>query len=120
MATDYNHLKLVGPEDDNDDEDDEVAQNKLLILAAKDVKTGTSVATCLREKGVSEYATSWMVPLLRRLGYRQAILKSDGEPSIAILKLRLWWQLHQSNWFCEKAQLVDVPPMVLLSLPCAK
>ena len=46
--------KLDGTEDDDDDEDDEVAQTKLLILVAQDVKTGAYAATCLREKGVSE------------------------------------------------------------------
>ena len=35
---------------------------------------------------MSEYATSWLVSLLRRLGYRRAILQSDGEPSIVALK----------------------------------
>ena len=35
---------------------------------------------------MSEYATSWLVSLLRRLGYRRAILQSDGEPSSAALK----------------------------------
>ena len=67
---DYGHLKLDGAEDDDEDEDDEVAQNKLLMLVAKGVKTGTHTATCLRKKGVSEYATSWKVPLFRRLGDR--------------------------------------------------
>ena len=50
VATDYGYLKLDGSEDDNDDEDDEVAQNKLLILVAKDVKTGTYAAAYLRER----------------------------------------------------------------------
>ena len=50
MAIDYGYLKLDGTEDDADDEDDEVAQNKLLILVAKYVTTGTCAATCLREK----------------------------------------------------------------------
>ena len=50
-------LKLDGTEDDDDDDDDKTTQNKLRILGcAKDVKTGTYGATCLREKGVSEYA----------------------------------------------------------------
>ena len=47
-AMDYGYLRLDGTEDD-DDENDEVAQNKLLILVAKDVKTGTYAATCLLE-----------------------------------------------------------------------
>ena len=71
-------LKLDGTEDVEDD-DDETTQNTLLILFVKDVQTGTYAATCLREKGVSEYATSWLVSLLRRLGYRRATLQSDGE-----------------------------------------
>ena len=79
------YLKLDGTEDDDDD-DDEMTQNKLLILVAKDVKTGTYAATCLQEKGVSEYVTSWLVSLLRQLGCRRAILHSDGEPSIVALK----------------------------------
>ena len=48
VAIDYGHLKLDGPEDDDDD--DETTQNKLLILVAKDVKTGTYAATCLPGK----------------------------------------------------------------------
>ena len=48
VATDYGYLKLDGTEDDDDD-DEETAQNKLFILVAKAVKTGTSAATGLRE-----------------------------------------------------------------------
>ena len=64
VAIDYGYLKLVGTQDDDEDDHDEMTQNKLLILVAKDVKTGTYAATCLREKRVSEYATSWLVSLL--------------------------------------------------------
>ena len=77
-------VAINGAEDDNDD--DETTQNKLLILVAKDAKTGKYAATCLQEKRVSGYATSWLVSLLRRLGYRRAILQSDGEPSIVARK----------------------------------
>ena len=35
---------------------------------------------------MSECATSWLVSLLRRLGYRRATLQSGGEPSIVALK----------------------------------
>ena len=76
VAIDSVYLKLDGTEDNDDDENDEVAQDKLPILIAKDVRTGTYAATCLREKRVSEYATSWLVLTLR----------SDGEPSIVALK----------------------------------
>ena len=51
VAIDYGTLKLDGTEDDDDD--DETTQTKLLILDAKDVKTRTYAATCLREKGAS-------------------------------------------------------------------
>ena len=81
VAVDYGDLKCDVTEDDDEDEDDEVAQIKLLILVAKDLKTETYAATCLRERGVSEYATSWLTSLLRRFGYRQVMLQSDGEPS---------------------------------------
>ena len=86
VAIDYGYLKLDGREDDDGDEDDGEAQNKLLILVAKDVKTGAYAATCLREKGFSQYPTSWMVSLLRRLEHCRAILQSDAEPSVGALK----------------------------------
>ena len=41
VAMDYVYLKLDGTDDDDDDE---VAQHKLLILVAEDVKTGTCAA----------------------------------------------------------------------------
>ena len=84
VTIDFGYLMLDDTEDDDDD--DETTQNKLLILVTKDVKTGMSAATCLREKGLSEYATSWLVSLLRRPGYRRATLQSDGEASIVSLK----------------------------------
>ena len=43
------HLNFDGTEDDDDD-DDETTHNELVILVAKDVKTGTYAATCLRGK----------------------------------------------------------------------
>ena len=72
MAIDYGYLKLDGTEDDDDDDDDEMTHN-CSSWFAKDVETETYAATRLREKRVSEYCTSWLVSLLRRLGYRRAI-----------------------------------------------
>ena len=46
VTIDYGHLNLDGTEDDVNEEDDEVAQNKLLVQNAKDVKNGTHAATC--------------------------------------------------------------------------
>ena len=40
----FANWKPDGTEDDDDDEDDEVAQYKLLISVAKDVKSGTYAA----------------------------------------------------------------------------
>ena len=62
-----------------------------------------SAATCLREKGLSEYATSWLVSLLRRLGYRRAILQSDGEASIVSLKTETLLPSHLLGQFCAKS-----------------
>ena len=64
-------------------------QRKWLILLAKDVQTGTYAATCLQEKGVSEYATAWPVSMVRRLGYRRAKLRSD------------WRAIHCSSQKCN-------------------
>ena len=58
----------------------------MFILVAKDARTGIHAATCLRANVVSEYATSWLVSLLRRHRYRRAILPSVGEPSTVALK----------------------------------
>ena len=99
----YGYLNPDDTENDDDDEDDQVAQNKLLILIAKDVKL-----------------TSWMVSLSRRLGYPRATLQSDREPSIVALKSATLWAAPfvELNGFCEKALLAKLPPMVLVSLPC--
>ena len=83
VASGNGYLELDGTEDDDDDEDDE---NKLLILVAQGARTGTFSATFLREKGVSEYGTSWLVSLRLRLEYRRATLQSVGEPSIVALQ----------------------------------
>ena len=121
VAIDHVYLNLDGTEDDDDDNDDEATQNKLLILVAKDVKKGTFAATCLREKGVSEYATSWLVALLHRLEYRRAILQRDGEPSIVFLKTATLLASPLVELVLrEKVQLESTPRMVLVSLPCVR
>ena len=78
----------------------------MLVMVAKDLLTGTYVVTCLGEKGVSEYAMSWMVSLLRRLGYRRGILQREGEPinrsQVFLLKCVL-------IPFCERVDLGASP-----------
>ena len=64
VAIDSGYLRLDDTEDDDNDDDDETTHNKRLILFATDVKIGYA-ATCLREKRVSEHATSWLASLLR-------------------------------------------------------
>eukprot|EP00971_Amphidinium_carterae_P257039 5102899-Amphidinium_carterae.1 len=58
----------------------------MLIIVAKDSKTGTLASTSLPAKGIGDYATKWLVGLIKRLGYRRLILQSDGEHSIKALK----------------------------------
>ena len=87
-------LKPNGTKDDDDDADDEVAQNKLLILVAKDVKTEPVLQPDCEEKGVNEHTTSWMVSLLRLLGYRRATLQSG------------WRVIGRSHQNCEFVELV--------------
>ena len=41
------------------------------------------------------------------------VVKAEG-----FRKLRLLWQPQLSNWFCEKVQLANMPPLAFLSLPC--
>ena len=101
VAIDNDYLKLDGTEDDDDDEDDEVAQNKLLILVAKDVKTGTHAArkqrtgvsapnaenqsprsfSCFKPLWVSCLVVQWNVSLVghadRRQGWSTVAVASE-------------------------------------------
>ena len=90
---------------DDDDEDDQVAQNKLLILVAKDVKTGTYTATCPRERGVSEYAMSWLVTLLRRLSFVDLVLRESPVPTVflSLPCVRSRGRHERSNLLLQKA-----------------
>ena len=68
----YGRLKLDvdGTEDVGYDEDDQAARKKLRILIARDLFSGLMLQLVLRNKGVTEYVTLWLVSLLRRLAYR--------------------------------------------------
>ena len=59
VAIDCGYLKRDGTEDDDDDDDDETTHSGVKLEP-------------LRETGVSVYATSWLVSLLRRLGVSQS------------------------------------------------
>ena len=74
----------------------------------------------LRENGVSEYATSWMVSLLRQLGHRKGRLQSVGEPSFVALKTATSLAAPYVALVCVSVQLESMPPMVLFSLPCVR
>ena len=55
------------------------------------------------ERKVCEHVTSWMVSLLRRLGYRRAILQSDGESTFVALESTTLSAVAFSNYFSVKA-----------------
>ena len=48
------------------------------------------------------------------------VIAERGDPSIVALETATLLEHHLSNRFCVNAQLAGMPPMVLLSLPCAK
>ena len=55
-------------------------------LVMKGERTQSIAATFVDSKGPTPYATKFVANLLRNLGYRKAVRKSDGEPSIVALK----------------------------------
>ncbi len=68
------------------DENEEEAPVQMLIIVAKDARTGTYSASGWDAEGHRMYPVKWLCCLGRRLGYRRLILQSDGEPSICALK----------------------------------
>ena len=74
VATNYGDLNLDGTEDDGDDAEQIARENQNLCCNF-----------LTRKRCDMIMARPWMVSLLRRLGYRRAILQSDGEPSIVAL-----------------------------------
>ena len=87
ICVDYAYMR-AGDRDASAEEDDdaESGEHRMLIVAARDTKTGTYAATSLDAKGPTDYAVRWLCGFLRRLGYRRLILQSDGEASICALK----------------------------------
>jgi hypothetical protein len=56
-------------------------------LVAQDRRTGMMMSTSLREKGVADLtATKLLAKFLDVLGYREVVLKSDGERALIALK----------------------------------
>ena len=102
-----------GTEDGDDDKDNEVAQNKLLILVANEVQTGTYAGIFLRGTAVTDYATSWLVSLLRRLRYRRSA------PSIVALKTATLLASPLVEVVLRESP-ESTPHMVSLSLLCVK
>ena len=56
------------------------------ILAVRDSLYKYVAASCVPNKGGSPYAVKYLSGVLRDLGYRKLVLKSDNEPSILLLK----------------------------------
>lgn len=69
-----------------DGERDDEDPDGMLIVVAKDRRTGTYGSTALRAKGVTDHSCKWLAGFLKHLGYRRLVLHSDGEPSICALK----------------------------------
>ena len=60
----------------------------LPLLVVKDRRTKRVAATFVQAKGSDPYAIKFGSSFLESTGYRQVVLKSDGEPSIVALKAR--------------------------------
>ena len=56
------------------------------MLVAKDSSTKMLWGTSVPEKGVNEFAVSYLAHVINEAGYRRLFLKSDGERSIVALK----------------------------------
>ena len=84
ICIDYAYTKAADSEKQDDEEME--TPDKVLMIVAKDCRTGTYSASALDAKGPTDYAVKWLCGLLRRLGYRRLILQSDGEPSVCALK----------------------------------
>ena len=65
---------------------DEEEERAKPILVIKDEKTQMVGATFVPAKGLDPYAVKYTVAFLKSLGYKRAVLKSDGEPAIVALK----------------------------------
>ena len=101
MAIGYGYLMLGCTEDDDDD--DEKTQNKLLILVAKDVRKRTYPATCLRENGVSGYATSWLVSLVASIGVALKTATLLSSPFVELVLRESPIVEHATNGVAESA-----------------
>ena len=94
VSLDYAYLRYRGErEDDKDDEEEDEEDvdvsglpRKMLILVAKDRRTGMLAATAVRRKGADDHAAKWLSSFVRHLGYRRLHLQSDSEAAIIALK----------------------------------
>ena len=56
------------------------------ILICRDSRYGQTRATCCERKGPRAYSISYLVGLIKDLGFRRVILKCDNEPSTKALQ----------------------------------
>ena len=76
IASDYTFMTTDGKEDGR----------AKPILVIKDSRTLSVAATFVDAKGPTPYAVKFFANFLKHLGYRRAVMMSDGEHSIVALK----------------------------------
>eukprot|EP00971_Amphidinium_carterae_P055647 1097198-Amphidinium_carterae.1 len=108
VSIDYAFLRYSGEPGEADnanegDDDVEPGSHRMLIIAAKDSRTGLVAATALKAKGQNDHAVKWLCGLLRRLGYKRVFLQSDGEPAIVALKHAATVQMDGVEVVCQES-----------------
>ena len=78
IASDYTFMTTDGKEDGR----------AKPILVIKDSRTLSVAATFVDAKGPTPYAVKFFANFLKHLGYRRAVMMSDGEHSIVLLSSR--------------------------------
>ena len=79
VSVDYAYMH---PEADG--EDDEA--KGMPILVAKDSRSKMLFSRVVPRKGLDEYAVGALKMIIEQLGYKKAVMKSDNEPAILLLK----------------------------------
>ena len=77
------------------------------LLVIKDVKTKRVAFSFVPAKGLDPYALKFMASFLQSTGYRNIVNKSDGEPSIVALKMKMLEQCPLVNAVPREIPLDD-------------
>ncbi len=77
------------------------------MLAMKDSRTKMVVSKVVTNKGVVDYAVRVVKKAIEQLGYKKAILKSDNEPAILVLKEAVRRETRRSSCRRSSSQWVS-------------